>query len=470
MPSINSLLSIARSAIVAQQAAVEVAGHNIANAQTPGYTRQQLDVTPSTPLQTPTATYGTGVSIVNVSSVRDSLLDQEARTQSAPAANYQAQSDLLGRVEGIFGEPSSDGLASTIDAFWNSWSDLASNPASASAKTVVQQRGTMLAATFNQYAKQLSDLSASTRSDAADAVKQANQITTQVAAINAQIVPAESGGKSANDLRDQRDLLLDKLSQLVPVQVINRADGSDQVMMGGMPLVDGSSAHALSLGGGLPLTLNRSGDPEALRAVGGKIGALLDAANTSLPNATASLDAIASSVITDVNALHEAGWSPPAGAAGNWNPATPPTGSAVDFFDPAPAFGTAANIRLSATVASDASSIAAGNALNAPGNNATALAIAGLKDFSPSAPGNSIGGAYQALVATVASAKSSADSSATVYDTLSKQAEQRRQSVSGVSTDEELISLINHQQAYVAASKLIQTVNEMSQALLDIKK
>src|ERR1019366_9855116 len=131
-----------------------------------------------------------------------------------------------------------------------------------------------------------------------------------------------------------------------------------------------------------------------------------------------------------------------------------------------PANATAQNMRLSATVAADASTIATGSTANPAGDNSVALAVAALQNFSPSAPGNSFSGAYSSLVTSVADAKNASDSSSTVYQTLQQQADAQRQSVSGVNKDEELTKMIQQQQAYVAAAKLIQTVQAMSTALL----
>lgn len=470
MPSLEGLLSIARTAIVSQRAAMNVAGHNIANAETDGYTRQRVQLTATTPEQNALGIFGTGVNLTSVLRQRDALLDQQVRQQSAPAAGFAARSALLGTIEGVFGEPSANGLASALDAFWNSWSDLASDPSSGTAKIVVQQRGATVAATFNRYANQLADLDTSTRFGIAGMIDTVSRLASQIAAVNAEILPAEAGGSRANDLRDARDRLVDQLGQLVPVTVIDRANGGNQVMLGGMPLVDGSSARSLVLGSGVPLTVSLTGDGDILRSLGGALGATLDVVNTDLATVRAGLDALASALIVEVNTLHATGWSPPSGGAGNWNPATPPTGSGIVFFDAAPVYATARTIRLSAPVAANAAAVAAGSVRDAPGDNSIALALAALRDAAASAPSVSFGAGYRALVASVASGAAAATDSADVYRTLAQQATERRQAAGGVSIDEELVSLMSHQQAYAAASKIVQAVDEMMQTLLSLKR
>ena len=454
MSSLTALSNIAESALMAQEAAMQVTGQNIANAQTPGYSRQSLLLNASTPQNTPFGSFGTGVTMASVTRNRDTLLDQQYRNQSAPSAAYQERSSLLGQIQDVYGEPSTTGLANTIDNFFNSWSELASNPDDSSAKAVVQQAGAQLASTFNNYATQLSNIAASNTTGITNTVSQVNSLVSQIAAMNQQIVAAKTATSSPNDLMDQRDQLLDQLSQTVAITVSTNANGSDQVNIGGIEIVNGTATKSLSIGTGIPYTLTTS-TGDTLQSPGGQLGAMLTVANNDLPAAQNGLNALASSIITDVNNMHATGWSPPAGTG-------------VDFFDSNPANANAQNMQLSATVAADPSTIATGTTPNATGDNSVALAIAGLQNFSPSAAGNSFSGAYSTLVTTVANSKNAADSSSTVYQTLQQQADTQRQSVSGVNTDEELTQMISQQQAYVAAAKLMETIQAMSTALLSI--
>jgi flagellar hook-associated protein 1 FlgK len=240
-------------------------------------------------------------------------------------------------------------------------------------------------------------------------------------------------------------------------------------MLGGRPLVDGTDSKAISLNVGTPITLSLNGEAEPLRALGGRVGALLDVANRDIAAALTSLDQLASALITDVNALHARGWSPTAGATGNWDPLLPPTGSGVLFFDGAPANATARTIRLSAAIAGDSNAIAVSDTLDATGNNAIGLAIASLRDFSPTAAGNSFGGAYRVTIARIAGSARAAADSAVVANTVIDQARARRAATSDVSTDEELMRLMKHQQAYAAAAKIVQTIDELSRVLLELK-
>ncbi|MBI2406698.1 MAG: flagellar hook-associated protein FlgK [Gemmatimonadetes bacterium] len=468
MGSIESILSIARTAMLAQQTAIDTTGHNIANATTPGYTRQTAVLSALDPLRTPSGVFGRGVGVVDVRSARDAQLAQNARTTGTAAEGTAARRDLLAQVESVFGEPSDTGLLAGMDAFWNAWSDLANAPADHTARVTVQRRGDALARQFNTVANQLLTLSDDTRTAVAQDVRRINELVTQIAATNDQILPAESGGHQASDLRDARDRLIDELSTLVPVTVMDRPDGTDVVLLNGMPLVDGNSGKALTLSGTLSPVVRFNGSATPLRLSGGALQARLEILATDLPQAQANLDQLASGLISGVNALHTSGWSPTAGVAGNWDPLAGPTGSGVLFFDPTAA--TARTMRLSGTVATDAASIASGDALDGTGNNRIALAISALRTTAPTSPVGSFASEYQALIAQVAGAANAATAEASVNSSLASHAKTRLQSAAGVSTDEELVALIRHQQAYAASTRVIETARALYDALMSISR
>ncbi|MEO7103054.1 MAG: flagellar hook-associated protein FlgK [Gemmatimonadaceae bacterium] len=473
--SLNSILGTATLALQAQQAAIETAANNIANANVPGYSRQVINLQPNTPLYTPQGAVGTGVIVKDISRVRDTMLDTNFRAQTSAAGGYSTQSDILNSIGQVFGEPSDTGLSNTLSQFYASWSDLANNPTSAAAQSVVQQRGAAVASTLNQFSTNLDQLASNTLDSATQQVNQINQYTSQIASINKQIVAAEANGTTANDLRDMRDNAIDALSKIVPVRVIDHDNGSDTIYVAGATVVDGSDSKNFNLQGTSgSIVLQLSGRNFATQSPGGSLGANLDALNKDIPNAKSQLDTLTNGIVTSVNAIHTAGWTAAGDALGgsNWNPATPPTGSNVNFFDPTKL--TAGSISLSAQVASNASYIAAGDTQGATGNNNIANRIAAVANDTTtmtkygSTETTSVMEYYRDLVTRVGVATNDATSSSTVYSTLAQQADTQRQSVSGVSTDQELISLTKNQQAYAAAAKVITTANSMSQTLLDM--
>ena len=252
MSTFGSILSIARSAIHAHQTAIQVTSHNVANAETPGYTRQRATLEQSYPVRTPMAVLGSGVRVSDVGQIRDRLLDATYRHDASQSAGFGLRRDLLGQIEGVFNEPSDAGFAATLDRFWGAWSDLANAPTNATAREVVLQRGGQVAAALNGFSTRLAELTADTGLRLDESVRRLNGFATQVAELNGQIVALESGGSSANDLRDLRNTLLDGMAKLADVAVHERGDGSVAVTIQGQTLVDGTAAKALVHAGSPP--------------------------------------------------------------------------------------------------------------------------------------------------------------------------------------------------------------------------
>ena len=483
--SITGILSIASSAARAQQAAMQVVAQNVGNASTDGYSRQRVDLLASPPLVTPQGVFGTGVSVAGVTRARDGLLDTTFREQTANSSGASVHTDLLTGIQTIFNEPSDSGLAASLDAFWSSWSDLSNNPGDPSAQSVVRSRGTQVANLLNGYAQQLDSAQTNAAAQLTQSVSAFNQLTSQIGDLTQQITSIQSGGQQAPDLLDQRDRLLDQLSQIAPVRVFDGTNGSINVVLGGISVVNGPNAKALSLSGTADApVLTVAGDSTPITQVGGTLGTLVNFLQHELPSVRTQLDTLTQGVVNGVNTIMRTGYTASGEALGNgnWDPSLGPTGSNVDFFDPAGT--TAGSIRLSAAVQADSSVIAAGT--TSTGDNSVALAIASLRDSSGAAalsarmgsaafdaqiglpPNMSFGDRYQSLVSELGSSVASAGRDASAYQTLAQQSNTRRQSVSGVSVDEELTRMMQYQQGYAAAAKIVQVANEMAQDILDM--
>ena len=483
MSTTGSILSIAAKAIAAHQAAMQTVAHNLANAETDGYSRQRAELAASTPQRFPMYSIGTGVDVINIVRNRDAMLDNTYRRGVGNRDAYGLRQDLLGEIESVLGEPRDNGLAQALDQFWNAWADLSNNPGNGAAQSVVRQRGSQAAFTLNTFATQITNVGDRVRVQLSSTVDQVNGLSRQIALLNAQVSAAEAGGNQAPDLRDQRDMVADQLAQLAGAHTEVQANGTVGVYLGGIMLVDAANARTLEVRGGTTITLGIMGDPDPLVGVGGPLAEMVSMIDTELPKVMGRLDTLARALVNGVNEYHMSGWTASGDAlgGGNWNPASGPTGSRVAFFDPA--WVTAGTIRLSAAVTADATVIATGDAQNAPGNNTIALAIAALRDdtgvdalrtrlgagFAAQigfSAGTSYMDHYAQTVADLGVSVNDATNQHIVYDTLSRQAETRRASVSGVSIDEELTLMMRHQQAYTAATKLVRTADEMVQAIL----
>ncbi len=473
--SIGSILNMARSGMNAQMAAVQTASQNISNAQTEGYSRQRVEMSTSLPTVFPFGTIGTGITITGITRARDALLDATYRSDAGAATGANTTASALSQIESIFSEPSDNGLSAALDKFWSAWSDVASDPSNPAAKSVAREAGNNVASTLNRFASQLDQLDQQNREGMDADVAQVNKLATQIADLNKQIISSESNGNQANDLRDSRDRLLDSMSTFVGGQIVERDNGSVAVYVSGRMIVDGTTVKALQMNDGQPPTVNYLGSPNPLTGLGGSLGARIDLSATSIPKVISRLDSLASGLVTTVNSIHSSGsvysGNPPvASAAGNFFEVTasPPTGG-----DP---MLTARGIRLASTMTSGAAVAASAGTSAGPGNNDVALAMANLRtktltltDGSGATVATSpLGDFFNSIIGELGTATKQATDDATVQTTLASSAQTRRQSVSSVSTDEELISVIQHQHAYQAAARLITVVDEMTQTLVDL--
>jgi flagellar hook-associated protein 1 FlgK len=489
MSTLGNILSNASQALQAHQKATQVAGHNIANALTPGYSRQRAELATAYPLQTPYGTIGGGVRLADITRARDSLLDVTVRQENAAAEGHRLRHQLLGQIEASLLEFGDNGFATTLDAFWDAWGDLASYPGNDAARLMVQNRGEQVAGHLNRLAGGLEELRASGIQRLQDAVENLNRLAANVADLNRQIISAEAGGGTAADLRDSRDRALDELAKLTPVQVVERQNGGVGVMIGGITLVDDTVTRALSIDLAPGNTrVVRTDTGTLLDGTDGQIGALIQLLDTEIPGMRDQLDTLARGIVQSVNELHRAG------TVQHIDPVTGTNLTWVDFFHiEKDALGNddfdsvhAGNIRLADDVARDPSYIAIGvGRTGAPageeyqaGNTDIALAIGRLRDTPlgdplPSGAANvlgnkTIGGYYQGIVTGLGARIATARASTTAHETLAQQAEIRRESVSGVSTDEEMVKLIQSQTAYQAAAKVITTVDEMLQTIINL--
>lgn len=451
--SLTSLLSIARSALLTQQKAIDVTGHNIANANTPGYSRQRLMLQPAAPLQTGIGQLGRGVTAASLERFRDQYLEAGYRRENGDLGRFTSQNDVLSEVERAFGEPSDTGLGAGLDQLFAAFGDLANDPTSSSARALARHAGASLARSFQDADRRITEAATLVQGKLAGAVSDINEIARQVAQLNAQLQGNSTGAREAPDLKDQRDALVDRLSSLAGIRVIPRDNGTIGVLVGDVLLVDGTQAASLELrdqGNGV-FAVGIPGSGRALTFQSGEVAALTELSATTLPALRAQLDALARSVVTEVNALHAAGRTL-TGATG------------VNFFDPTGL--TAASMHVSLDVQRSTDNIAAG-ASGAPGDNAVALSIAALRTSGvASFGGRTLGESYQRLVADLGAQVRDASRQQTAQDVLVSQAEALRRSVSGVSIDEEMTSLISQQNAYSAAARLVSVADEMMRDVL----
>ncbi|HST56896.1 MAG TPA: flagellar hook-associated protein FlgK [Solirubrobacteraceae bacterium] len=422
-------LQTALSGLIASQQAIDVTGHNITNANTPGYSRQTavmqtnhpLTIAAMSPVTGEGGQLGTGVSVATFTRIRNTYIDAQFRGQNTLLGGATTQSSELQQAQSAFDEPTDSGISSQLSAFWGAWSSLSDSPASTAARESVVSTGSQLASTFNQLSAQLTTISTQAAQQYTALTGPTGQVqdsANQIAQLNQQIKLSLQAGQEPNDLLDRRDQLLDQLSSLAKVTVSQQPDGTDTVAFG-------DAATALVSGSTVTW-------PQALTpAAGGQLGVLLNlsSATGALAGYKTALDSVASTVASSVNALH----------------------TATPFFTGA----TAATLAVAVTPAQVQTSSTA-----AAGGNDVAIALAQLR-------GGAADQRYAALVAQVGSDVLTAQDNQTNSQSLVSAIDDQRQSVSGVSLDEEMTNLISFQRGYQASARTLTTMDSMLDTLIN---
>jgi flagellar hook-associated protein 1 FlgK len=443
MVNLFGLLIVARRALEAQQLAIQTAGHNIANANTPGFTRQRVELASSAPLPLPSVgSLGTGVDVQRINRLRDLLLDGQFRDANQASSRREAEEAILSQIESLFGESSETGLGGALSAFFASLQDLASHPTDLSVRAVVRDKALFLAGLFRQLSAGLDSLKANLNAQIQEVVGDVNRLARQIAELNGQILIAEAGGVEANDLRDQRGKAVDDLSRLVGASIMEGSGGQARVTVGGgLTLVDGQNS--------VPVTPS-----------GGTLAGFLNSRNASsgfIKGAQAQLDTLAQGLIQEVNTVHAQGY------------ALDTTTTGLAFFTGS----GAATIDVTPTIQGDLSLIAAAKpdpitGVVSPGDSSNALALAQLQN-TPLLSGGTVTfhGFLRGFVADLGARSASAKQSLTVDSSMLDFLRNRREQVSGVSLDEEMTDLIRFQKAYEAAAHFANVVNDLLGTLIE---
>lgn len=435
-------LTNALTALNSARYGLDVTGQNISNANTPGYVRQRAELVESGPVPGVPSMYATqhansSVTVAGTSRLNDPVVDMRARSEHGRNGYLQTQSTTVSTVEGLFDEPSDNGLSEQLNDFWNSWAAVANNPGDSAARNVVLQKAAALSSTLNETSAALSRVTDSLNQQVSDATGQINTATSALAQINGAIAVASAIGANNNSLLDQRDSLLMNLSDLAGAQSTIQANGTATVTIGGQTVVTSTTASTLTIGAGN--TIEVGGTTTA--AAGGNLQSLLDGLNTTLPSYTAQLDAVAAALASTTNAAQAAGYD----LAGN------PGG-------PLFAGSTAGTISVAVT---DPTALAAAGT---PGGNldgSVALTMASL--------GKAVGGpdaSYRTMIGSLATAVQAATQQATVQQAVTTSVDNLAQSSSGVSLDEETTNLLTYQRAYQASSRVLTTVDETLDTLI----
>ena len=546
--SLAQLLNIGRSALSASQFGLEVAGNNIANVNTPGYSRQRVSFVPGVTVSVGGNPMGTGVDIGSVNRIYDAFLGYQIHKATASMNDYQLREQIYTRVESLIYPSEDSNLGTVMDEFFNAWHDLASNPAGPAEREVVLAKGEEVAANLRSVYQSLDDEMAYSNTLMEGYRDEINRLTSEVANLNAEILRNQAAHSQPNDLLDRRDTLLTELSTYIDITVYDQETGGVAVLAsGGQPLVQGNDHYDVQLATDpdnhsfYQMMLRGTDITDSIQ--GGKVKALLEV-RENMSDFQRNIDLLAATLVREVNLLHRGGY----GLDGNTDrdfftpmrattltPTTNQGGVGVSLqqvTDPAALTlddyeirFTGANtydivntthdtvvaagqtyvsgnpidfdgirleltdvtgppmagdvVRVSTTddmardiqrVIQDAGHVAAAEEQVAlPGDNRNALAIAALRNQQTMPDGrSSFQGYFQTLVGDVGSVTQDAGRKGAAKEALYQSMESYRQSVSGVSLEEEEIRLVAFQHSYQAAAKYLSTVDDMVESLIQL--
>jgi flagellar hook-associated protein 1 FlgK len=452
---LTQILSTALDGLNAQSVGLSTTGDNISNVNTPGYARRQV--------QLETRGQGlTGVNVAGLQRVSDTVVERRQYQAIGLSSAASERDSQLANVEGLFDDSAGTGLADALSAFYSSFSSLASNPTDPTARAAVLNAAGALSDRINDTANGIASARSDLFNKAKDTAAEINQKSQKIAQLNQQIATAKAQGQDTANLEDQRSKVLLDLAPLVDVTTIPQDNGTLLVQSSGTTLVDGIQARTLSVG------LDTSGNMKISAAIGsgagtdvtryltgGTLAGIKEARDTDLSAIATNLDNFAYGIATSVNAQHQAGY----GLDGV-------SGRALFSVTSGPE-GAARALGVSADVAGNPNAIAASSSKTAlPGNSDNAVLLSGLAS-QPTINGRSASEAYGDLVGDVGARKQAAADDASIRDAVAAQATSARESVSGVSLDEEMIALSKYQRAYEASSKLITTVDQLLGELMD---
>jgi len=469
-------LSLGTRALAAQRQGVEVAGHNLANVNNSAYARQRVSIQSTASSDGFTDPVGSGAEVVAIRQIRDQILDGQVIAEGGVSGSLEAQQRALKTAQSLLGQSidrgntgaggtsAADGvgggqqLAAGLTDFFNSFASLAAQPASMPEREITLRRAAALAAQFPALDNRLSTLSTQLDESLDTDLKSANALLSDIARLNGQISRTEAvSGGSANDLRDQRQAKLESLSGVIGFDSIESSDGSVGIVVGGVSLVT-SDVREKTLETFTNVTGDRmiraSGTTDALVITSGRVHGTLDARDGGLKNLRSGINDLAKSLIDEVNALHTAGFA----LDGS-------TGRA--FF----LGSSAADIRVNQALLDNPSSLQVSGSATARGDNRVAKALSQLGNQPIAAlDGQTLGNAYNRIVGRLGEDLSSVNQQLADQKVVAELLKGQRDSVSGVSIDEEMADLTRFQRGYQASAKLINTIDEMMDTTLSLKR
>jgi flagellar hook-associated protein 1 len=452
MGGLTTSLLTGMTALDATQAALDATSNNISNANTPGYTREVVELGENQENINDTSVTGGGVSLAGIQSVRDELLNLQIQQQTSLQSSADAQSSSLQQIQNYFSSTGND-IASELTAFSSSLAQLSATPSDSAVQQDVISAGQNLAESFNTTANGLQSAQSQADQQVTQTVAQINSLSQQIAQLNQQLAQPGNSESNGGTIEDQRDQLVQQLSQLTGISVSQSSEGEVITTGSGSPLVMGSQSFSLQTttgSDGFQHVLDSNGNDITSSIQGGQLGGAIAIRDQVIPGFLTQLNTLASQFAASFNSAQEAGYD----SSGNQGQAffTIPSGGSA-----AAGISVALTSGSQVAISSDGASGSGGNVANLS---------AAVNNALPS--GQTPASAYANLVFQVGNAASNASAESTAVGQNLTQLTNQQSSVSGVNIDEETTNLIRFQTAYEAAARIVSTIQALSTVTLDM--
>lgn len=452
MSGLFGTMWIALSGLGAAQAGLQTSTNNVANINTPGYTREEPILEESDPIIQGNIAYGGGVQVEGIQSLSDNLLNLQVSDETQQQSQSQAYVNAMNQVQTLFPDDTT-GIGAQMSAFFQSLNNLSTDPSDLTLRQDVLSSADDMASTFNSTSNQLTQTSQQLDLDVQQQVQQVNQITQQIAALNTQLSEVSSTGQDYASYEDQRSNLIQQLSGLIDVSQVSDGNSLTLTTKQGAALVVDGSAYALTTSpdsNGVQQIYSAQGNEITSQISGGSLGGILQARDQAIPSLQTQLDSLASGLVEALNAANQMGTDLNGNPGGN-------------LFEPITGTGAAASMAVAIT---DPALLAAGSdgSSGSNGNIANLTAVANQAVSNGMTPSD----AYGNMVFQVGTDVSNGNTELNASTAMLQQLQQQQSSVSGVSLDEEASNLLLYQRAYQASAEAITAVNSMLQTVINM--
>ncbi|MEY8291446.1 flagellar hook-associated protein FlgK [Carnobacteriaceae bacterium 52-44] len=470
MTGLFGTLNTSTSGMRAQQHALQTTSHNLANSNTVGYSRQRVTMAANMPQSLAgIGQIGTGVVIDGITRITDDFVNTQLQNEEASLNRYQQLSDVLGQLEAMFNEPSSTGISHQMSEFFNSWNNLASNPESLTSKTMVVRQAETFLDTVNHTLNKMNELSGDTLTQIDKQILDFNSAVSQLKGINDQIFNATVKGEMPNDLLDKRDMLVGQMKNIAGVKTSTDKYGRTFIKLDGQEVVSENTVNKLEMTGDEDNTVSVVTE-EGTQPVEIKTGAIkgLQEALVVVDEKRAEVSGFIENLVLAVNTIHQGGED----------------GEGIEFFTVA----ENGKISVNQDLINDPSKLNVGKEFGedaVAGDGTRAKAIFDLQNtmlslnsddwtydestmsFESSASGSTLFNQYNEVVTDMGITKQQADNMVANQLDLTILLEQRRDSISGVDINEEVVNMIQYQSAFQANARAISTISEMLDTLIN---